>query len=101
MKTRFWMILGIVSIVIGIFFTLGFLFVQSTTISYAHTIFESCYDDDKCTIDMLYEISQKESSQDNMIATIDDLVDLYSGADLLLSSNITPSRGVSLRICGP
>ena len=86
MKTRFLIIATIVAAWAFIMFEFELTpsISQSSSpvpVSYADTIFESCYDDDKCTIDMLYEISQEESSQDDMLTTIDDLVDLYSDAD--------------------
>jgi len=71
MKTRLLIIVGVVIVGVLITFT-----IQSQPISYADSIFDSCYDDDECTIDRLYEISQNNSTQ-TVLLTIDELVDLY------------------------
>lgn len=77
MKTR---LLIITVITIGVFFvTIAFTF-QSQPLSYANPIFDSCYDDDECTIDRLYELSKNNSTQ-TVLLTIDELVDLYVDAD--------------------
>lgn len=78
MKTKLLIIIGI-----GILgFSTMILISQASaeSISYADPIFERCYDDDNCTIDMLYELSQTNSTQ-TVFLTIDELVDLYVGAD--------------------
>ena len=68
-------IIGVVIVGVLITFT-----IQSQPISYADSIFDSCYDDDECTIDRLYEISQNNSTQ-TVLLTIDELVDLYVDSD--------------------
>ncbi|KAF6245191.1 hypothetical protein [Nitrosopumilus sp. b2] len=77
MNSLFLIIVGI--LVVGFFATFVFS-TQSTPTSYADSIFESCYDDDECTIDMMYQLSQNNSTQ-TVLLTIDDLVDLYVDAD--------------------
>ena len=69
------MIIGIV--VVGFFVTYT---IQSQPISYADSIFETCYDNDECTIDKLYEISPNSSTQ-SILLTLDELVDLYVDAE--------------------
>ncbi|MCH9657422.1 hypothetical protein K0U27_01785 [archaeon] len=76
MKTKFLIILGIVASV-GFFVTFT---VQTQTTSYADSIFDSCYNDDECTIDRLYQLSASSSTQ-SMLLTMDDLVDLYVDAE--------------------
>ena len=53
--------------------------VQTQPTSYADSIFDSCYDDDECTINKLYKLSSNSSTQ-TMLLTIDELVDLYVDA---------------------
>lgn len=84
MNARILTIIGITTATSVVFTVLGFVFflpLSSVSSVYADAIFESCYDDDKCTIDMLYKLAQNESSQEIMLTTIDDLVELYSDAD--------------------
>lgn len=66
-------------VVAGFFITLA-VNAQLQPISYADSIFDSCYDDDECTIDKLYELSQNNSTQ-TVFLTLDELVDLYIDAD--------------------
>lgn len=54
--------------------------VSAQPISYADSIFEECHDDDECTIDRLYELSQGNSTG-TVFKTIDNLVDLYVDSD--------------------
>ena len=77
MKLQLLAVTVIVSAVVFFVFVTG---EESQPVSYADSIFESCYDDDECTIDMLYDMSQNNSTQ-TILLTIDDLVDLYSNAD--------------------
>lgn len=76
MKTRL-LIIGI--IVIGFFVTFAFT-TQSQPISYADSIFDSCYDDAGCTIDRFHELSQNNSTQ-TVLLTLDELVDLFVDAE--------------------
>lgn len=75
MKTR--LLIIIVLAAVG-FFT--FVTIQSLSVSHATSIFDACYDDDECTIDKLYKLSPRSSSQ-TMLLTIDNLVDLYVDAN--------------------
>lgn len=78
MKTRLWSI-----ITIGIIGISGIVLISQVSaepVSYANPIFDSCYDDDECTIDRLYELSRNNSTQ-TVLLTIDELVDLYVEAD--------------------
>jgi len=75
MKTRLLVIIGIV--IVGFFVTFT---IQSQPISYADSIFETCYDDDECTIDRLYELTPNSSTQ-SILLTLDELVDLYVDAE--------------------
>ena len=70
-------------IVVSCVVTVGFFMIftiQPQPTSYADSIFDACYDDDECTIDKLYELSQNNSTQ-TVFLTVDDLVDLYVDAD--------------------
>lgn len=78
MKTRF--LITFVIGIVGIFSLILFSQVSAESVSYADPIFEQCYDDDDCTIDMLYELSQNNSTQ-TVFRTIDELVDRYVEAD--------------------
>lgn len=74
MKTKLLMIVIIVCMAITLFI------VYSQPTSYADSIFDSCYDDDECTMDKVYELSQSHSKQ-TVLLTIDELIDLYEAAD--------------------
>jgi len=77
-KTRLFLVIAI-----GILGVSGIFLVSQVSaepISYANSIFDLCYDDDECTIDKFYELSQNNSTQ-TVLLTIDDLVDLYVDAD--------------------
>ncbi|MCV0391947.1 MAG: hypothetical protein K5790_01490 [Nitrosopumilus sp.] len=54
--------------------------IQAKPVSYADSIFETCYDDDECTIDKLYELS-KNNSTETVFLTLDELIDLYVESD--------------------
>ena len=75
MKTRLLIIIALVVAGIVIIFT-----IQSQPVSYADSIFDSCYDDDECAMDKIYELTPDISTQ-SMILTIDELLDLYVDAD--------------------
>lgn len=75
MKTRLIIIIAIVTASLSIIFT-----IQSQPVSYADSIFDSCYDDDECAMDRLYELTPEISTQ-SMLLTIDELLDLYVGAE--------------------
>lgn len=75
MKARFLIIAGIISVGFIAVFT-----IQSQATSYADSIFNSCYDDDECTLDRLYALSTSISTQ-NMLLTMDELVDMYVDAE--------------------
>ncbi len=64
-------------IVVGFYVTFT---IQSQPVSYADSIFNSCYDDDDCAIDRFYELSQNNSTQ-TILLTLDELIDLYVDAE--------------------
>jgi hypothetical protein len=77
MKSKFLLIILVAASVIV---ALAASNLESPPVSYADSIFESCYNDDECTIDKLYELSQNNSAE-TVFLTLDELLDLYVDAD--------------------
>jgi len=73
-------LLIIIIVAVSGIFALIAINTQPAPVSYADSIFDSCYDDHECTIGMLYELSQNNSTQ-TVFLTLDDLIDLYVDAD--------------------